>query len=103
MENVEKRMELINMMRMEQQENAGRMRNRNQILNSNEPIKKKTGYSFYIKMAVCMILFLLFVYMETENISCFGITHEQIQKTVSRTIDVNLFAFMEQFPYTLEE
>lgn len=103
MENVERRMELIRLMRMEQQENAGRMRNRNQILYTAKPVKKKTGHDFYVRMAVCMILFLLFVYMESENISCFGISHEQIQKTVSQTIDVNLFAFMEQFPYTLKE
>ena len=56
-----------------------------------------------MRLGICMGLFLLFVYMETQNISYFGITHEQIQEAVSETIDVNSFAFMEQFPYTLEE
>ena len=130
MENAERRLELIKMMRSEQEENIGRIRKREHILYPNrklsysEQIEKKpyvfldryeekenndqtsqqiTNYGFYMRLGICMGLFLLFVYMETQNISYFGITHEQIQEAVSETIDVNSFAFMEQFPYTLEE
>lgn len=130
MENIERRLELIKMMRSEQEENIGRIRKREHILYPNrklsysEPAENKTysffnryeemvesdrasqqknNYGFYMRLAICTGLFLLFVYMETQNISCFGITHEHIQAAVSQTIDVNSFAFMEQFPYTLEE
>ena len=130
MENAERRLELIKMMRSEQEENIGRIRTREHILYPNrklsysEQTEKKpyvfldryeekenndqtsqqiTNYGFYMRLGICMGLFLLFVYMETQNISYFGITHEQIQEAVSETIDVNSFAFMEQFPYTLEE
>lgn len=130
MENAEKRLELIKMMRSEQEENIGRIRKREHILYPNrklsyseQPEKKpyvfidryeekekddqisqqRNNYGFYMRLGICMGLFLLFVYMETQNISYFGITHEQIQEAVSETIDVNSFAFMEQFPYTLEE
>lgn len=130
MENAERRLELIKMMRSEQEENIGRIRKREHILYPNrklsysEQTEKKpcvfldryeekenndqtsqqiTNYGFYMRLGICMGLFLLFVYMETQNISYFGITHEQIQEAVSETIDVNSFAFMEQFPYTLEE
>ena len=128
--NIERRLELIKMMRDEQEENRGRIRKREHILYPNrslsyqEPLEKrqynyndtylenekvkqtsrnKNNHCFYLRLGVCMGLFLLFVYMETKNISCFGITHEKIQNVLSQTIDVNSFAFMEQFPYTLEE
>ena len=66
-------------------------------------IQFKGNWGFYMRLGICMGLFLLFVYMETQNISYFGISHNEIQNLVSETIDVNSFAFMEQFPYTLEE
>lgn len=129
MENIERRLELIKMMRSEQEENIGRLQKREHILypnrkvsysdvadtklfsasyrnyekENNDQISQHKDYGFYMRLAICTGLFLLFVYMETQNISCFGITHEQIQTAVTQTIDVNSFAFMEQFPYTLEE
>ena len=130
MENIERRLELIKMMRSEQEENIGRIRQREHILYPNRkpsylgPLEtdsysisyrlhekniddrvsqSKNNYGFYMRLAICTGLFLLFVYMETQNISYFGITHVQIQAVVSQTIDVNSFAFMEQLPYTLEE
>lgn len=130
MENIERRLELIKMMRSEQEENIGRIRQREHILYPNRKLsyydpsdnvsyafnyrfherkvddqisQSKNNYGFYMRLAICTGLFLLFVYMETQNISYFGITHEHIQAVVSQTIDVNSFAFMEQFPYTLEE
>ena len=129
MENIERRLELIRMMRSEQEENIGRLQRREHILYPNrkvsysdvadakmfsssyykfekeadDQLSQRKDYGFYMRLAICTGLFLLFVYMETQNISCFGITHEQIQTAVSQTIDVNSFAFMEQFPYTLEE
>jgi len=129
MENVERRLELIKMMRSEQEENIGRLQRREHILYPNRKVSYSdvpdtkmfsasyrysekelddrmgqwSNFGFYMRLAICTGLFLLFVYMETQNISCFGITHEQIQTAVSQTIDVNSFAFMEQFPYTLEE
>lgn len=129
MENIERRLELIKMMRSEQEENIGRLQKREHILYPNrkvsysdvpdaklfsssyrynekeidDQVSQRKGYGFYMRLTICTGLFLLFVYMETQNISYFGITHEQIQAAVSQTIDVNSFAFMEQFPYTLEE
>lgn len=129
MENIERRLELIKMMRNEQAENIGRIQKRENILYPNRKISysdsgERTAYAvryryqekatdqdgqmskhfgFYMRLGICMGLFLTFVYMETQNISYFGITHEQIQEAVSKTMDVNSFAFMEQFPYTLEE
>lgn len=131
MDNIERRLELIKMMRSEQAENIGRIRKRERILypdrkpsyldetntgklfsfsdryaetNEDDPnMKTRSDYGFYMRLGICTGLFLLFVYMETQNISYFGISHEQIQTAISETIDVNSFAFMEQFPYTLEE
>lgn len=129
MENIERRLELIKMMRSEQEENIGRLQKREHILYPNrkvsysdvpdaklfsssyrynekeadDQVSQRKGYGFYMRLTICTGLFLLFVYMETQNISYFGITHEQIQAAVSQTIDVNSFAFMGQFPYTLEE
>jgi len=131
MDNVERRLELIKMMRNEQVENIGRIRKRERILyperklsyieetdsvrtfgfsdryadndESRINIHPKSDYGFYMRLGICMGLFFVFVYMETKNISYFGISHEQIQTAIAETIDVNSFAFMEQFPYTLEE
>ena len=50
-----------------------------------------------------MGVFLLYIYMETENITYFGISHEQIQEAVSKTFDLNTFAFIEELPYTLND
>lgn len=132
MANLEKRLELIQMMRNEQAENIGRIQKRENILYPNRKLsysdqreknaysisyqylekttapmdnmRQATGnYGFYMRLGICMGLFLMFVYMETQNISYFGITHTQIQEAVSKTMDVNSFAFIEQFPYTLDE
>lgn len=129
MENIERRLELIKMMRSEQEENIGRLQRREHILYPNRKVSysdiadpkmftsshryyekenddqasQQKDYGFYMRLAICTGLFLFFVYMETQNISCLGITHEEIQTAISQTIDVNSFAFMEQFPYTLEE
>lgn len=129
MDNIERRLELIKMMRSEQEENIGRLQKREHILYPNRRLSYSDGmdsklfsasnryfekeesdllsqrknYGFYMRLLICTGLFLLFVYMETQEISCLGITHEDIQSAVSQTIDVNSFAFMQQFPYTLEE
>ena len=89
MENAERRLELIKMMRSEQEENIGRIRKREHILYPNrklsysEQTEKKpyvfldryeekenndqtsqqiTNYGFYMRLGICMGLFLLFVY-----------------------------------------
>lgn len=134
MDNIERRLELIKMMRSEQAENIGRIRKRERILYPNRKPsymeetdmggfsgstfggfrytetdevgydrKKGTDCGFYVRLGICMGLFLTFVYMETRNISFFGISHDEIQTVIAETIDMNSFAFMEQFPYTLEE
>lgn len=129
MENIERRLELIKMMRSEQEENIGRLQKREHILYPNRKVSysdvpdaklfsashryyekesddqtgQRKDYGFYMRLAICTGLFLMFVYMESQNISYLGITHEHIQTAVSQTIDVNSFAFMEQLPYTLEE
>lgn len=130
MEHIERRLELIKMLRSEHEANIARIQKREYILYPNRkpsyssqtssnsytfPDKYKSDdlpnsidsskkdYGFYMRLGICMGLFLGFVYMETQNITCFGVTHEQIQQAVSETIDMNSFAFMEQFPYTLED
>ena len=131
MDNIERRLELIKMMRSEQAENIGRIRKRERILYPDRKpsymeemnadrafglsdrytendenlmnVHTKPDYGFYMRLGICMGLFFLFIYMETQNVSYFGISHEQIQTAIAETIDVNSFAFMEQFPYTLEE
>lgn len=131
MDNIERRLELIKMMRSEQAENIGRIRKREQILypdrklsymedlnnrktlggserysettEEDSGMRPRSDYGFYMRLGICMGLFFVFVYMETQDITYFGISHEQIQTAISETIDVNSFAFTEQFPYTLEE
>lgn len=130
MDNIEKKMELIKMMRSEQADNIGRIRKRERILYptrklsyedtyekkpyvyldryqtdgdnvSETPAKNSMG--FYLRILFCMGVFLLYIYMETENITYFGISHEQIQEAVSKTFDLNTFAFIEELPYTLND
>lgn len=135
MENVERRLELIKMLRSEHEENIGRIRKREHILypnrklsysdsyekravlqktslfsdqmyenkNADQTSQSKDNYGFYMRLAICMGLFLGFIYMETQNVTFCGISHNQIQQAVCETIDMNSFAFMEQFTYTLEE
>ena len=126
MENVERRLELIKMMRNEHKDNLGRIQRREQILYPNrkpsysdlqeyktEYIKlsryksdydttanadsnsQQANYSFYIRLGISIGLFLLFYYMDKNNVSYFGVTCDMVQNMISNTFDLKSFAFMQ--------
>ena len=128
MENVERRLELIKMMRNEHRDNLGRIQRREEILYPNrklsysdlmdntnrlnygksaryenntnaEPqtdsVNNKPNYGFYIRLGISIGLFLLFYYMDSNNVSYYGITCDMVQNMISDTFDVKSFAFMQ--------
>lgn len=126
MENAERRLELIKMMRSEQKENLGRIQRREQILypkrkvsysdsaeyntgnnkyhlylddNNNVSSADSSGQSvnwgFYLRLGISIGLFLIFFYMERNDISYFGITCDMVQNMISDTFDLKSFAFMQ--------
>ncbi len=126
MENVERRLELIKMMRSEHKDNLGRIQRREQILYPNKKlsysdlVEYKSGYSknhsytnenstsvttdpvsqsinwgFYLRLGISIGLFLLFFYMDKNNVSYFGITCDMVQNMISDTFDLKSFAFMQ--------
>ena len=105
MENVERRLELIRMMRSEHKDNVTRIQRREQILYPNrkvsyselmdnrnkndygksmrydsysdtntttDSVNNKANYGFYIRLGISIGLFLLYFYMDSNNISYFG-------------------------------
>ena len=97
MENIEKRMELIRMMRCEHEQNIGRMQRRETILHDKigiDSVGRTGSMGFYVRFGVSIGLFLLFFYMDRTNSSYFGITCDMVQKVISNTFDLKSFAFM---------
>ena len=109
MENVERRLEIIKMMRDEHKDNLGRIQRRERILYPNrklsysdldihpstDQVNTKPNYGFYIRLGISIGLFLLFYYMDSNNISYFGITCDMVQNMISDTFDLKSFAFMQ--------
>ncbi len=128
MENVERRLELIKMMRNEHKDNIGRIQRREQILYPNrklsyrdimdnrertdygklgryndntdtisqtDSVNNKPNYGFYIRLGISIGLFLMFYYMDSNNISYYGITSDIVQNMISDTFDLKSFAFMK--------
>ena len=128
MENVERRLELIKMMRDEHKDNLGRIQRRERILYPNrklsyselmdnrsrsdygksirhdiysgnveqtDSVNSKPNYGFYIRLGISIGLFLLFYYMDSNNISYFGINCDMVQNMISDTFDLKSFAFMQ--------
>jgi len=126
MENVERRLELIKMMRNEHKDNLGRIQRREQILYPNrkpsysdlqeykteynklsryksdydttanaDSSSQQANYGFYIRLGISIGLFLLFYYMDKNNVSYFGVTCDMVQNMISNTFDLKSFAFMQ--------
>ena len=104
MGNVERRLELIKMMRDEHKDNLGRIQRREQILYPNrkydtciptDSVNNKPNYGFYIRLGISIGLFLLFFYMDRNNVSYFGISCDMVQNMISDTFDLKSFAFMQ--------
>ncbi len=126
MENVERRLELIKMMRNEHKDNLGRIQRREQILYPNrkpsysdlqeykteynklsryksdydtiandDSCSQRANYGFYIRLGISIGLFLLFYYMDKNNVSYFGVTCDMVQNMISNTFDLKSFAFMQ--------
>ena len=126
MENVERRLELIKMMRNEHKNNLGRIQRREQILYPNrkpsysdlqeykteynklsryksdydtianaDSRSQQANYGFYIRLGISIGLFLLFYYMDKNNVSYFGVTCDMVQNMISNTFDLKSFAFMQ--------
>lgn len=126
MENVEKRLELIKMMRNEHRDNLGRIQRREQILypgkkpsysdmreykteynklsryksdydtaSNTDSNSQQANYGFYLRLGISIGLFLLFYYMDRNDVSYFGITCDMVQNMISDTFDLKSFAFMK--------
>ena len=98
MENVEKRLELIRMMRSEHEQNIGRIQRRENILHEKyniDSVSHNTNMGFYVRFVISVGLFLLFFYMDRTNSSYFGITCDIVQSMISDTFDLKSFAFMQ--------
>ena len=128
MENAERRLELIKMMRNEHKDNLGRIQRREQILYPNrklsysrlmdnrsrndygnstryeiysdtvpqtDSVNNKPNYGFYFRFGISIGLFLLFYYMDSNNVSYYGITSDMVQNMISNTFDLKSFAFMQ--------
>ena len=53
------------------------------------------NYGFYLRLGISFGLFLLFYYMDRNNVSYFGITCDMVQNMISDTFDLKSFAFMK--------
>lgn len=113
----EQRLRLIHTIREEHRNNQLSMQNRERILNGdkivmplsdntmeknmNEPAGINTG-SFKLRFMIAIILFIGFIFMDSQKISLNGINALKIQNSITENFQSNIFDFMESIPYTLE-
>ena len=113
----EQRLRLIHTIREEHRNNQLSMQNREIILNGdkiimplsdntmeknmNEPAGINTG-SFKLRFMIAIILFIGFIFMDSQKISLNGINALKIQNSITENFQSNIFDFMESIPYTLE-
>jgi len=126
MENVERRLELIKMMRSEHKDNINRIQRREHILypgrkisytdrntydtnNVNsytfhehyqekdviDSVSHDSNLGFYLRLGISVGLFLIFFYMDRNNVSYFGISCDMVENMISNTFDLKSFAFMK--------
>lgn len=126
MENVERRLELIKMMRCEHKDNINRIQRREHILypdrkisytdrntydtnNVNsytfhehyqekdviDPVSRNGNLGFYLRLGISVGLFLIFFYMDRNNVSYLGISCDMVENMISNTFDLKSFAFMK--------
>ena len=69
--------------------------------NMNEPAGINTG-SFKLRFMIAIILFIGFIFMDSQKISLNGINALKIQNSITENFQSNIFDFMESIPYTLE-
>lgn len=108
MDDIEKKLLLIKQLKEEQLQNKERMLKRNKIVSlpyTNDKITPDTPKPilFYIRIGICVGVFLCFCYLKENNADIYGLKATHISKIISQKADVNSFAFLQNLPYTLEE
>ena len=123
MEEMEKRLAMIQQLKQEQAQNRDRMYRRDRIVYGPDSVKsyksndtyrltstsekdtsQTPGFkSIYVRFAICAAIFLCFCYMKQNDTDIYGVKASHINKIISQKVDVNSFAFLQNFPYTLEE
>ena len=115
---IEQKLELIRTLRNEHDENMDKIKRREDILypghsyyNSYETsdkkelentIEERKGSIFFkLRVLICIVLFLLFFFMDIKNYSVYSITSEKIVQEIGTTFNVNTIDFVKKFPYTL--
>ena len=116
----EKKMELIRTIRMENQNNIGKIRKREQILygktytdnqgyhknyeetSSKEDEFKSSFSSFKLRVALALTMFAFFLVLDVGKLDVYQVTAESLQTMINEELPSNLFDFLDNFPYTLE-
>jgi len=124
MDDMERRLAMIQQLKQEQAQNRERMYRRNRIVNgadyhyqtknhssynteniSNKELNSSTLQfkSIYVRFGICIVLFLGFYYLKQNNTDFMGINASFINNVITEKVDINSFAFLQNIPYTLEE
>lgn len=119
---IEQKLNLIKLIRSEQEQNRNKIRLREEILYPDNPYKsfhetsetkdfetiekQERNIPFAFRFIVCLLFFLLFFYMDVQNKSFLKINSTMILEEINRSgisFSSNTFDFIEQLPYTLKD
>lgn len=102
------KLQLVQMIRNENQANQMRMRSREQILYQDYPSgRSETGPIPYLglrlRIAFSFLAFLAFLIMDYTGFSSGGFDSKKVIAMVNESVDINSFDFIKALPYTLSE
>lgn len=101
---IEKKLELIQSIRNEQQDNTEKIQKRKHILyDENSSEDAKTQQSFPIRMFVAIFLFAFFFIWDKGNFSIGGMKTEQFKIHLEQNIKIKGFDFIEKINYNLNK
>lgn len=106
------KLQLVQMIRAENQENRMKMQSRQKLLNYGyvEPEyfteTEKTVRPFFglrLRLGLSFLLFLAFFYLDHSNTKIGYIGAKEIQTAINKEVDINTIDFIENFTYTLSD
>lgn len=114
----EQKLRLIHAIREEHKNNQFSMQNRERILNGekiripqqpeadfDKTMNESSGISagsFKLRFLIAIILFIGFIFIDSQDITMNGINASKIQSSITEDFQSNIFDFIDTIPYTLE-
>lgn len=106
------KLQLVQMIRAENQQNRMKMQSRQKILNNgyiapeklaDTDIERNPFWGLRIRLALSFLLFLAFFFLDYTNTKIGNIGTKEIISAINKEIDINSIDFIHDFTYTLSD